>query len=56
MIADIEAHTQGNFIKGMVFGVQGVSTKKWRRVKWAAFSSIFWKMYSHYMMPYNIGM
>ena len=53
MIAVIETHTLGNFINDMVFGDQRVSTIKWRW--WAAFSSIFWNIYSQYRMPFNIG-
>ena len=46
-------HTLGNFINDMVFGDQRVSTKKWRW--WAAFSTIFWNIYSQYRMAFNIG-
>ena len=45
VIALIETHILGDFINNMVFSDQRVSTKK--RRWWAAFSSIFWKIYSH---------
>ena len=45
VIALIETHILGDFINNMVFGDQMVSTQK--RRWWAAFSSIFWKIYSH---------
>ena len=53
MIPVIETHNLGNFINDMVFGDQRVSTKK--RRWWAAFSSIFWNIYSQYRMPFIIG-
>ena len=53
MIAVSATHTLGIFINDLVFGDQRVSTKK--RRWWAAFSSIFWNIYSQYRMPFNIG-